>query len=86
MPILQCGATVDCRNGEIYVDGTVLPALVEGSFADNRAFCVSADTIIPAKSAAFVSVVCPGVDVDAFEALVEPVPLNCAKKDILVSR
>lgn len=82
----QCGATVDCRNGEIYVDGTALSALVEDSSCDERALRVFSDTIIPPRSAAFVSVLTTGVGIGAFEALIEPIPLNCAKKDILVPR
>lgn len=83
----QCGATVDFRNGEIYVDGTALSALVEDSSPDTtRTLCVLSDTIMPARSAAFVSVLCTGTDLDKFEALLEPIPLNCAKKNVLVPR
>lgn len=39
-----------------------------------------------ARSAAFVSIFCIAIGVEEFQALIEPVPLNCAKKQILAPR
>lgn len=85
----QCGATVDCRSGEIFIDGTTLSALVENSAGHQSAldtFCVLEDTIIPARCALFVPVWSSGGPIREFDAFVEPISPNCAKKNIVVPR
>lgn len=82
----QCGAKVDCRNGEVFIDGTALSALVEDTACHHGALCVLEDTTIPARCGLFVGVTWSGSPLRAIDAVVEPTPNNCAKKNVLVPR
>lgn len=79
----QCGATVDCRSREIFIDGTALSALVENPGGLQTAldtFWVLEDPNMPARCALFVPVWSSGAPNREIDALVEPISPNCAKK------
>lgn len=77
-----CGANVDCRTGELSVGESALSVILENSPNQESVFCVSEDTVVPALSAMGVSVVCSTRN--PFDAAVDPVHVNCLKKNVLV--
>lgn len=77
----ECGATVDCGAGEI-----LLSAFTEGSPRCHGTLAVTDDICLPPQSMKRVPVDTPAVDAGTFDVLVEPVPLNCVKKNVLVPR
>lgn len=80
----ECGATVDCRNGHLSLHGTFPAALLENSYRDDCIFFVSEDTVVPAFSAVCVPVTCSGNNCAMFDTTLEPIPLACLKKNILI--
>lgn len=80
----QCGAKVDCRNGEVFIDGTALSALVEDTACHHGALCVLEDTTMPARGAQFAGVACSGSPLRDFDIVMEPTHTNWAKTNVLV--
>lgn len=82
----MCGATVDCRNGEVYICDAAPGELLENSDREHGALRVSEDSIVPAFSAVCVPVYSSRIENSdsAFDALVEPFHLSCIKKNTLV--
>lgn len=77
----DCGATVDCGAGEI-----LLSAFTDDSKRCQGSITVIEDVLLPPKSMKNVPVDTSASDAGTFDVLVEPVPLNCAKKNVLVPR
>lgn len=82
----DCGATVDCATGEIFVSSLLFSAHAEGPQSGENTLRVSEDTVLPAWSLSIVSVNASTADGRPFDAVVEPITLNCIKKDLLVPR
>lgn len=69
------GATVDCSAGEI-----LLSTFCEGSPSCQGTLTVIDDVLLPPQSMKRVPVDSSAAVTGTFDVLVEPVPLNCAKK------
>lgn len=80
----ECGATVDCRSGELSVQREVITGLMENSPCEEGAFCVSEDIVIPPLCAVCVPVICSGANTATFDAATEPLHSACVKKNVLV--
>lgn len=82
----MCGATVDCRNGEVIISDAVPHGLIENSGTESGALRVYEDTVIPAFCAVRVPVASSHINDNktSFDALVEPFHLSCIKKNTLV--
>uniref|UniRef100_L7LW12 RNA-directed DNA polymerase n=1 Tax=Rhipicephalus pulchellus TaxID=72859 RepID=L7LW12_RHIPC len=77
----ECGATVDCGAGEI-----LLSAFTDDPKRCQGAITITEDVVLPPKSMKNVPVDTSASDAGTFDVLVDPVPFNCAKKNVLVPR
>lgn len=80
----MCGATVDCRTGEMFVSGDISYELMQDAPNEDGAFHACEDTLVPALSAVCVPVGCATTTHRAFDATVEPAYLPCTKKNIFL--
>lgn len=79
----ECGATVNCCIGQVFISGRELSGLLENR-VDETTLCVRDDAVVPPSSTARIAVVCRGADCDSFNTTVELVHVNCVKKNVLV--
>lgn len=82
----ECGAFVDCGTGELSVSGEIVPALADEPLPAENTLVVSAELTVPPWSMSSVAVSASVSAVSPFDAVVLPLALPCAKKDILVPR